>query len=79
MSGESDRTAKSPHAFMAEALGVQTRLLEHRRNFLAAAHAAEQDALESGLGYRAADVDAYFEACAAERTPPPIRLRKWRR
>ncbi len=72
-------TGKSPHAFMAEALNVQARLVEQRRSFLAAALCAERDALESGQGHHAADVDAYFGARAAETQASLPRLRKWRK
>ena len=72
-------TGKSPHAFMAEALGVQARLVEQRRTFLTAARAAEHSALESGNGYRLAEVDAYFNARASEKSAPRPRLYKWRK
>ena len=64
---------------MVEALGVQARLVEQRRRFLGAALDAEQRALESGAGFRAAEVDAYFEARTAEREAPSPRLRQWRK
>jgi len=76
---ETKRTGKSPHTFMAEALGVQARLVDRRRAFLAAALAAERSTLESGNGYRVADVDAYFDARAAEKQAPRPRLYKWRK
>jgi len=79
MSDEAKRTGKSPHVFMAEALGVQARLVEQRRAFLAAALAAERSILESGNGYRLAEVDAYFEARAAETKAPRPSLYKWRK
>lgn len=73
------RIGKSPHAFMREALVVQTRLLEHRHGFLAAALAAERATLEDGRGYAAAAVDAYFEALAAEIAAVEPRPTTWRR
>jgi hypothetical protein len=79
MTDETKNTGKSPHTFMAEALGVQARLVDQRRAFLAAALAAERSILESGNGYRVADVDAYFDACAAEKKAPRPRLYKWRK
>jgi hypothetical protein len=79
MTDETKRTGKSPHAFMAEALGVQARLVDQRRAFLAAALAAERGILESGNGYRVAEVDAYFDARAAETKAPRPRLHKWRK
>ena len=70
--------ARSPHAFMREALGAKSRLVEQRQAFLRAALAAEDDALASNLGYRASDVDAYFDACAAEQRVPLPSLAPWR-
>jgi predicted transcriptional regulator len=40
---------KSPHAFMLEAIAVQTALAERRNAFVAAAHTAEQDEVFSYL------------------------------
>lgn len=74
-----ESAGKSPHAFMREALGVKSRLLDDRRAFLAAALRADDDALASGEGYAANEVDAYFEARAAERAHPRPRLRAWRK
>jgi hypothetical protein len=79
MTDQPDQGAKSPHAFMAEALGVQARLVEQRRAFLGAALAAEDHALESGQGYRATDLDTYFNALAAEQEAPLPRPRPWRK
>lgn len=70
---------KSPHAFMREALGAKARLVGARRALLAQSLAAEEEALASQRGYRAADVDAYFEVLAAEQSPPLPRLRSWRK
>ncbi len=78
MTDKSETTAKSPHAFMAEALGVQARLVDQRRAFLNAALAAERSMLESGIGHRLADVDAYFDARAAETEALYPRLCTWR-
>jgi len=64
---------------MVEAFGVKSRLLEHRRALLAAAHAAELAAYAHGQGYRATDVDAYFEALAAESAAAHPHLATWRR
>jgi hypothetical protein len=79
MTNPTDRSGKSPHAFMAEALGVQARLVEQRRAFVSAACAAEDQTLASDRGYPAADVDAYFEALAAETKSVRPRLHTWRR
>lgn len=75
---DSDRSGKSPHAFMREALGVQSRLLAERRAFVTAALLADRAALNEGRGFAAADVDAYFEARARELPAAPPRLIAWR-
>jgi len=79
VSDRGGNTGKSPHAFMREALGVQSRLLEQRQALLAAALRADRDALETGSGYACADVDAYFEARAAQRPGRRPALRRWRK
>lgn len=73
-----DPAGKSPHAFMREAMGVQSRLLAQRRAFVTAALLAERAALNDGEGYAAAEVNAYFEARAQELPVSPPRLRRWR-
>ena len=70
--------AKSPHAFMREALGAKALRVEQRQAFLRAALAAEEDALVSDRGYRAADVDTYFDARAAEAPASLPMLQPWR-
>ena len=70
--------ARSPHAFMREALGAKSRLVGQRQAFLRAALAAEDAALASNLGYRASDVDAYFDARAAEQRVPLPSSVPWR-
>jgi hypothetical protein len=71
--------ARSPHAFMREALDAKARLVEQRRRFLRAALAADADTLESSRGYCATDVDAYFDALAAEERAPLPRPQTWRK
>ena len=63
-------SGKSPHAFMREALGVQSRLREDRRAVVAAAMAAEAAALATARGYAATAVDRYFAARALEQDGP---------
>lgn len=70
---------KSPHAFMREAMNVQSRLVAQRRAFVTAALMADRAALHDGTGYTAADVDAYFEARARELPVPPPESKPWRR
>jgi|SRR5580658_9006099 predicted transcriptional regulator len=51
---------KSPHAFMLEAIEIQTRLDEQRRAFVADAVSARSEALTSGEGFAASDVHRYM-------------------
>lgn len=53
---------KAPHAFMIEALYVQTALVERRRAFVASAMAAEQEVAEYGLVYDADEVFSCIQA-----------------
>lgn len=71
--------ARSPHAYMREAMGAKALLIEQRLALLRAALAAEEDALNSGRGYRAAAVDRYFEGRAAERSVALPALQAWRK
>lgn len=75
---DSDRTGKSPHAFMREAMGVQSRLLAQRRTFVTAALLADRAALNEGTGFLAAEVNAYFDARARELPASPPVMRTWR-
>ena len=72
-------SARSPHAYMREAMGAKAVLIEQRRALVRAALAAEEDALTSGRGYCAAAVDAYFDARAAECSVALPRLQAWRK
>jgi predicted transcriptional regulator len=62
---------KTPHAWMVEALEVQAALAERRRQFVASAHAAEQEVAKYGLVYEADEVFAYIESKAAGNKPKP--------
>jgi predicted transcriptional regulator len=53
---------KAPHAFMIEALSVQTALVERRQAFITAAGVAEQEVAEYGLVYDADEVFSYIQA-----------------
>lgn len=78
MTNDDQATGKSPHAFMVEALGVKSRLLEKRQSFVAAALRAEREAFSMSTGYRAVDVDVYFDTLALEAAaarPSPIAWR----
>ncbi len=76
---EHDRSAKSPHAFMVEALGVQSQLLAQRRTLITAALMGERTAMNEGLGFFASDVDRYFESRALEEPIAPPEPRTWRK
>lgn len=76
---EHDHSGKSPHAFMVEALGVQSQLLAQRRNLITAALMGERMAMNDGLGFFASDVDRYFESRALEDPIAPPELRTWRK
>jgi predicted transcriptional regulator len=68
---------KKPHAWMLEALEAQAGLAEKRRDFIAAAVAAEKEVKKTGLVYRAEDVHRYIRARFAgkkTRRPKPV---KW--
>lgn len=75
---DTDRTGKSPHAFMREAMGVQSQLLAQRRAFVTAALLADRAALNEGTGFLAAEVNAYFDARARELPAAPPVMRTWR-
>lgn len=67
---------KTPHAFMIEALVVQTEQAERRRQFVAAAIAAEQGVAEHGLVHEAGDVFAWMREKLAGKSPRRPRARK---
>ena len=72
-------TGKSVHAFMLDAIEQQTRLAELRRQFVADALAAEAEAMNTGMGFSAADVHAYIESLAKGRKVARPRAKRWRR
>jgi len=59
----------SPHAFMVNAIEQTVVATEQRTRLIAEALAAEQEMLESGLGYAAEDVHRYIEARVAGKNP----------
>ncbi len=73
------RTDKSAHAFMVEAISVETRRAELRRKFVADALAARREMDRTGLGYDFEDVKEYFEAKISGRPAKRPRLRRWRK
>jgi predicted transcriptional regulator len=72
-------TGQSAHAFMVEAIERQTRLAEQRRNFVADALAAREEAHRSGLGYPASEVHRYMRARARGDKAARPQPRKWRK
>ena len=70
--------AKSPHAFMLEAIEQQTRLDERRRAFIADAVESRHETLEGGKGYAADDVRRYVLAKASGRKAKRPRPVPWR-
>src|SRR5436190_21474340 len=53
---------KSPHAFMLEAIELQTYLAERRRGFIQSALVAEQEVAQYGLVYDGDEVLSYLKA-----------------
>lgn len=72
-----ESAGKTPHAWMVDALEVQAALAERRREFVASAHAAEQEVAKYGLVYDADEVFAYIkDKLARKKTqrPKPVKL-----
>lgn len=67
---------QTPHAFMVEALAMQTALAERRAEFLASAHAAERDVEQYGLVYDADEVLSYMDAKLSGRKAVAPKARK---
>jgi len=72
-----EQTGKTPHAFMVEALQMQTELAERRREFVQSALLAEQEVAQYGLVYDADEVFSYLRDRLAGRPaqePKPVKL-----
>lgn len=69
----------SPHAFMLGAIEQTVMAAEQRAGFVAEALAAEQEMLESGLGFDADDVHTYLDARLAGENPGRPAPKPWRR
>ena len=67
---------KSPHAFMVEAIELQTQLAERRRAFIKSALVAEQEVAQYGLVYDGDEVLSYLKARLEGRKPARPRKRK---
>lgn len=61
---------KTPHAWMVEALQDQAARAEKRREFIAAALAADEEYRRTGIAYAMEDVHAYLEARMHDRNTP---------
>ena len=72
-----EQAGKTSHAFMVEALQMQTELAERRREFVQSALLAEQDVAQYGLVYDADEVFSYLRDRFADRSaqePKPVKL-----
>ena len=69
----------SPHAFMLGAIEQTVVAAERRAGFVAEALAAEQEMLNSGQGYAAADVHRYIKARIAGKNPAQPEGKPWRK
>jgi predicted transcriptional regulator len=67
---------KSPHAFMVEAIELQTQLAERRREFVTSALVAEQEVAQYGLVYDGDEVLSYLKARLAGTKAARPRKRK---
>jgi predicted DNA-binding protein len=72
-------TARTPHAFMLEAIDRFVTQEELRRRFGAEAREAEEATERSGKAYEATAVFDYLEARARGEHPRRPRPRTWRR
>jgi predicted transcriptional regulator len=68
---------KTPHAWMVEALELQTVFAEKRRAFVAIALAAEKEVEGSAKAYRAEDVHRHVRALAAGKRAKRPKLATW--
>jgi len=53
---------QSPHAFMVEAIALQTQFAERRREFVGSALTAEQEVAQYGLVHDGDEVLSYLQA-----------------
>ena len=72
-------THKSAHAFMVEAISMETRRAELRRKFIAGALAADREMERSGHGYAFREVKSYFAARLSGKPARRPRLKRWRK
>lgn len=72
-----EQAGKTPHAFMVEALQMQTELAERRREFVEEALLAREEVAQYGLVYDADEVFSYLRARLEgkpARYPEPTKL-----
>jgi predicted transcriptional regulator len=55
-------SGKSPHAFMVDLIAEETERIEEDRAFMARAEQSLKHYQETGIGYDADEVNAYFRA-----------------
>jgi len=67
---------KTPHAFMVEAIELQTALCERRRDFLGDALAAREEVAQYGLVFDGDEVLSYLKARLEQRKPARPRKRR---
>ncbi|MBL8226568.1 MAG: hypothetical protein JNM50_14680 [Chromatiales bacterium] len=68
----------TPHAFMVDAIRAAAEAAAKRAAFVADAAACRADALGSGKGYGASEVESYVKARARGKTAARPRARAWR-
>ena len=73
-----EQKGMTPHAFMISAIEQAAMAAEQRTSFVAEALAAEQEVLETGLGYDEDDVHAYIDARLSGKNPDRPPLKPWR-
>ena len=72
------RQGVSPHAFMVGAIRSATSAAEKRAQFVAEALAAQKKLKQSGLGYRASEVHAYFKRRIRGQAAARPKAKAWR-
>lgn len=68
----------TPHAFMVDAIRLAAAAAEKRAEFVASAKASRIETLESGKGYKAADVHAYLRSRAQGKVTAKPKAKLWR-
>jgi predicted transcriptional regulator len=71
-------TGQTAHAFMLDAIRLQTERAERRREFIAAAQASREEFARTGVGYAMEDVHGYVKARAAGKKATKPKPKRWR-